>query len=270
MRIFAIRDESIPAHSTIGYLIYYELSKTFYIELDDTIDMWDAPPILSAFVERAEYSIDRYWSRRFVQQRLIPQDRQNINQILRENGIKEYDEFSLLMQTMGRCEQDDFYLEELPAELLPELISQRWKTKIADIVPLNAPKLLVFFRNGVTKIVDLRKLDLPFCAPYLASQARFDTVEVEPDGYGVCWNERAMISHRKLFAYGFSVPLVLQDLHKFVRTRIVNVSEACCILNCSRQNIDDLMRRDKLHPIRSDKKGKLFSIAEVMQRKKFF
>jgi hypothetical protein len=50
--------------------------------------------------------------------------------------------------------------------------------------------------------------------------------------------------------------------------QIKQFSYSAADLNCSRQNIDDLMRRDKLHPIRTDAKYKLFSKAEVMQRKK--
>ena len=36
----------------------------------------------------------------------------------------------------------------------------------------------------------------------------------------------------------------------------------------SRQNIDDLMKRDKLHPIRKDTKYKLFLRNEVLQRRR--
>ena len=102
MRIFAIRDETLP-EKTLGYLVYYETSKAFYIELSDDADPWETPPVLSSFVNRGIYSIDSTWSRRWVRQRIVPQDRQNIGQILRDNGLKEYDEFSLLMLTMGRC-----------------------------------------------------------------------------------------------------------------------------------------------------------------------
>ena len=55
--------------------------------------------------------------------------------------------------------------------------------------------------------------------------------------------------------------------HKF-RTSIVSASEACQLLDCSRQNIDDLMKRGKLHPIRKDTKYKLFLRNEVLQRRK--
>ncbi|MBR2823489.1 MAG: hypothetical protein IKE24_07385 [Clostridia bacterium] len=44
----------------------------------------------------------------WVQQLIVPQDRQNIGQVLKENGLGVYDEFQLLMLTMGRCAQEDF------------------------------------------------------------------------------------------------------------------------------------------------------------------
>lgn len=267
MRLFAIKDETIP-DAILGYLIYYEIPKAFYIELPDNADQWETPPILSSFAERGEYSVNSFWSRRWVQQRIIPKDRQNIGQILSENGLKEYDEFSLLMIAMGRCEQDECYLEELPTNDLPELINRRWQIKVEDVVPLETPRILVFFRNGTAKAVDISNLNISACIPYTTNQMRFNSVEVQYDGYGIYWNDKAAVSHRDLFTHGVTVPLSLSDLHRFVQHRVVSASEACNILDCSRQNIDDLMRRDKLHPIRSDSKYKLFSKAEVMQRKK--
>lgn len=106
MRIFAIKDDTLPKDKVLGYLIYHEPSRSFYIELPDGADSWDMPLLLSSFADHGEYSIGSAWSRRFVQQRIVPQDRQNIGQILRDNDLSEYDEFSLLMLSMGRCEQD--------------------------------------------------------------------------------------------------------------------------------------------------------------------
>lgn len=267
MRIFAIRDESAK-DKILGYLVYYEPSRSFYTELADSLDPWDAPPVLSSFVNRGIYSIDNSWSKRWVRQRIVPQDRQNIGEILRDNGLKEYDEFSLLLLSMGRCEQDDCYLEEISTDNLPELLTRRWQTKVEDVVPLDSPRLLVFFRNEMAKIVDTSEIACPACAPYLATQDRFNSVEVQPGGYGIFWNSQAAIPHRDLFMHGMAVPLTLADLHRYVQNRIVSASEACSLLDCSRQNIDDLMRRDKLHPIRMDAKYKLFSKAEVIQRRK--
>lgn len=270
MRIFAIRDESLSPETTLGWLIYYERAKAFYIELPDDADPWDTPLLLSSFVKRGQHSVNSYWSRLWVQQRIIPRDRQNIGQVLKENGLTEYDEFRLLMLTMGRCAQDDCYLEEMNADRLPEPLTERWKTKVEDVVPMKEARLLVFFRNGEVRIADVKTLSETHadCKPYLVNEDRFNAVEVQPDGYGVMWSGRAMISDHDLYKHSERVPLSLDDFIGFVRHRIVSAGEACHILDCTRQNIDDLMKRGKLHPIRRDAKYKLFLRNEIIQRKK--
>ena len=85
MKIYAIKDDNMSQDFILGYLIYYEISKTFYIELSDNLDPWDAPPLFFSFAERGQHSIDSYWSRIWVRQRIVPQDRQNIREILRDN-----------------------------------------------------------------------------------------------------------------------------------------------------------------------------------------
>ena len=237
MRIFAIKDDTLSQKSVLGYLIYYENAKAFYIELPDDADPWETPLLLSSFVKRGERSVSSYWSRLWVQQRIIPRDRQNIGQVLKENGLTEYDEFQMLMLTMGRCAQDECYLEEI---------------------------------NTTKKICDAAKHaeEHVECQPYVAQEKRFHAVEVQPDGYGVMWSDRAMISDRELYEKSENIPLSLEDFIGFVQHRIVNANEACQLLGCSRQNIDDLMKRDKLHPIRKDAKYKLFLKSEIMQRRK--
>ena len=68
MRLFVLRDDTLPRERLLGYLIYYETAKAFYMELSDGIDPWEAPPLFSAFAERGAYSINSYWSLRWVQQ----------------------------------------------------------------------------------------------------------------------------------------------------------------------------------------------------------
>ncbi len=271
MRVFAIKDESLSPEKVLGYLIYYETPKSFYIELPEDADEWETPLLLSSFVKKGERSINSYWSRMWVQQRIIPPDRQNLGQILKENGLPAYDEFALLTLTMGRCAQDDCYLTELsyPRDI-PELLWTRWETKLADALPLSGNRLLVFFRNGEVKLEDMQKLAnaFPACLPYFQNEQRFFQMYVQPDGYGIAWSELAAIPHHVLHANGDSLPLTLQDFTTFVQERVVNTTEACQILGCTRQNIDDLTKRGKLHPIRQDAKNKLFLKNEIMQRKR--
>lgn len=268
MRLFAIRDENRDPRDLLGYLIYYEKPKAFYIELPDNADPWETPLLLSSFAKKGQYSINSYWSLQWVRERIVPPDRQNISRILYENNLPEYDEFSLLMLAMGRCEQDDYYLEEIRD--VPELLLRRWQYRIEDVVPLENNRLLAFFRNGDVRITDIVPLSekIPAMAPFLRNPDLFSRVEVQPDGYGVIWNEEAALSDRELYEHGTPVPLTIQDFMSFIRSRVISTSEACELLDCSRQNISDLIRRGKLHPVRADAKSKLFLRNEVLQRKK--
>lgn len=103
MKIFVIRNEEDKTRKNLAYLIYYEKDKRFYIELPDDADIWETPLILSSRLKRGEKTINAYWSKIWVQQRIIPQDRQNLGRILKDNGLDSYDEFKLLAMTDGRC-----------------------------------------------------------------------------------------------------------------------------------------------------------------------
>ena len=44
------------------------------------------------FFEKGQKTINAYWSRIWVQQRIVPSDRQNLGMIMRDNGLDFYDE----------------------------------------------------------------------------------------------------------------------------------------------------------------------------------
>ena len=59
----------MPEDTILGYLLYHDPSKAFFIELPDGADSWEMPLLFASFADRGEYSIDSSWSRRFVRQR---------------------------------------------------------------------------------------------------------------------------------------------------------------------------------------------------------
>ena len=63
MKIFAIRDESAQAQKDLAYLLYYEQTKRFYIELPENADIWETPLLLDSFVKRGETTVNSYWSK---------------------------------------------------------------------------------------------------------------------------------------------------------------------------------------------------------------
>lgn len=269
MKIFAIRDEEDISKKNLAFLLYYENSKQFYIEVPAEADPWETPLLIETFVKRGERTIGAYWSRLWVQQRIIPTDRQNLGQILKENHLEAYDEYDLLMLGEGRCAQDNYYLVPISEEELPDEVWKRTEKRIEEIVPLNNGKILVMFRNGEIRKCDIKQIigkNLRFDA-ILDNFQLFSGVKIQTGGYGISWGEGLDISNERLYACGEYIPLLMEDFVQFVSGSVVNTSEATELLGCSRQNIDDLIRREKLHPIKVSPQTKLFLKSEILKRK---
>ncbi len=268
MKIFAIRDAADAAKKDLAYLLYYETDKRFYIELPENADPWETPLLLSSFVQKGEHTVNSYWSRLWVQQRIVPSDRQNIAQILRDNGLKAYDEYALLMLSCGRCEQDDYYLAQIEEDQLPASVVRRFKTKIEDVIPLPNRCLLVFFRDGTVRKCDLTAYfeKTPRFAILLNRPDYFESVGIQTGGYGVQWDENLSIPDSVLYKTGKKIPLTAEDFRAFASERVITAAEAADLLNCSRQYINELVKTDKLHPIKSSEKNTLFLKSEVLKR----
>lgn len=266
MKIFAIRDANDITEKDLAYMLYYEREKVFYIELPEDADFWNTPLLLSSFAKRNIRTINPYFSKLWVQQRIIPSDRQNLGQILKENGLEEYDEYKLLMLADGRCEQDDYYLYPVVGAYL-EKFEKRYRFKVEDIVPLENANLLVFFRDGTVKKCDAKVLLGEKYQGIWNNSQMFRKVSVQVGGYGIEWSEICSISDEQLYNSGLEVPLSLEDFGSFVKNRVVSTKEATELLDCSRQNIDDLVRRKKLEPLKIDSKNKLFYRKDIEQRR---
>lgn len=245
MKIFAIRNEEDENRKDLGYLIYYEKPRRFYIELPDDADPWETPLILSSCLKRGEKTIGAYWSKVWVQQRIIPSDRQNLGRILKDNGLDSYDEFKLLTMTDGRCSQDYYYITAVSEKNLPDFIKKRSKKKIKNVFPLEKNTLLISFQDDSVKKYSLQDLvgtDRRF-APVLNNGDIFRSVKVETGGYGICWGENLCISREKLYTVGKKIPLTWSEIQSFVSNSTLDSAQAAAELECSKQNIDDLVKR---------------------------
>ncbi len=268
MKIFAIKTES-DKNAILAYLVYYEKEKSFYIELPENADPWETPLLLSSFAKKNIRTVNAYWSKIWVQQRIVPTDRQNLGQVLRENNLSFYDEFEMLMLSKGRCAQDDYYLQPIEEAALPKSITDRFSTRIEDVVPLEHMQLLVFFRDGIIKKCDVTAFfpENEALKTFLTLHSElFLRVRMQPGGHGVYWEENMTIPDLALYDSGTPVPLTASDFKDFVAHRVVNAAEAAELLGCSRQNINDLVKREKLHPIKATEKNTLFLKSELMQR----
>ena len=110
-RRFYLINDAIPGPYAI--FSYDTETKLFSTHIPKEVPPGNLPAIFNLLARKGEYEIGDRWSRRFVTERIAPPTRQNIGQILRDVGITEYDEFSILIHVNGRSCMDEFYLKEI-------------------------------------------------------------------------------------------------------------------------------------------------------------
>ena len=112
MKYMVIKD-SFYKHDW-GLLEYNEETKKFriYIRRDKHYKVY--PIFMNIMIKKYQsYVIDGEFAMMWVHERLVSPFRQNIDNILRNVGCYEYDEWKLLQAYNGKCPQDDMYLETL-------------------------------------------------------------------------------------------------------------------------------------------------------------
>lgn len=113
MRRFAILDGSVRNATPCAYLSYDPRNDRYSIDIAEGATVNEVPMAFSTFMQRGERTIGSEWSRRWIEERVVPASRQNIGQILKAHELDAYDPFELLVAGEGRSAQDDYYLQEL-------------------------------------------------------------------------------------------------------------------------------------------------------------
>lgn len=260
MKYYDIFD-SENGYST-GTLLYFEREKAFIVELDDGLDEWTAPLLFTAYVKRGIFTIPRDVSLAWVRERIIPSNRQNINQILKNHKLKEYDEIKFLEISEGKCSQDSLIVKK--AEVLPEYVKKRMLHNLSDVV-ISDDSLLGFFKDDTVRKVPFEKIYLMDGAEKLKNNSRLlESGRVGAGGYYVTFNNSIDIPAAGLYKAGTKLPLKKSDFLNFVRKNILDTSEVCGMLECSRQNLAYMLNKDILKPIKEDVKGNLYLKGDVL------
>lgn len=268
MKLFALRDEASPSRD-LAYLECYEAPRAFYFELPPGADPWELPFILHEFAQRSALTVDAAWSRRWVESRIVPPERQNLGEVLRENGLAEYDELHLLELTGGRCAQDSFFLAPVARSNLPAWYAGRLQGRMRDVAALSGFRLLCTTAGGEALLCCMQKAlsGRRAFARVMADESVFARAGLQPGGHGVRWGEALLVSAEELHEIGVEIPLSAEDLASTAGQMLVDTSEAAQLLGCTRQNVADLVRRGRLAPVRTGLKGMLFLRADVLARK---
>ncbi|MCR4903771.1 MAG: hypothetical protein K6A23_12995 [Butyrivibrio sp.] len=261
MKIFEIFDEEI--NLLIGTLLYYEKSKTFIIELKENLDEWTAPLLFTSFVKKEIYTIPRDISFLWVKERIIPSGRQNINSILSNHNLKTYDEMKFLELSEGRCSQDNMFIKRIDS--LPKYIKKRNLQNLTDCIVLENNTLLCFFNDNTVRKIELAKLSpIEGIDKVTKNKKLFESCKLGTDGYYVTFNDSIDIPAHILHKSGVLIPLSHDDFISFVQKNVLDTSEVCIEIECTRQNLSYMVKQGQLKPVKENVRGNLYLKNDVV------
>lgn len=110
---FYVRDAEREEEGNLAVLKYDESAEEYEVHIRQDCDYTALPAILQCWAGKGVFELRGKEALRFVKERVIPPDRQNLGEIMRKVGMQYYDEFPLLRYTSGRCCQDENYLVEI-------------------------------------------------------------------------------------------------------------------------------------------------------------
>ncbi len=265
MRVFAIHDEDLDRQDEIGFLFYYERREEFVIELREDLTEWEAPLLFSSQVRGGIFTVTKEISKLWVDERVIPSGRQNIGYILKNAKLSAYSEGKMLALSKAKSSQDSCYIEEADKEALPDWVMERQKNNIYEVFPYDGERIICLLSDDGAIEVDLKKCVefTPKVNTIIGNKRLMDTVQVDVGGYGVMFNDSISLSKKVLLDVGVMLPIYANAFDKYVRHCVVNTSEACERLGCSRQNLSYYVKNDMLSPLKSGWRENVFLKGEL-------
>jgi hypothetical protein len=255
LKIFEILD--LENKGIFGTLLYFERTKTFIVELPDSINEWSCPFFFSSFVKKRIYTIPRDESLNWVRTRIIPSSRQNISSVLKTHKMKEYDEIRLIELSRGICSNDSLFIRQ--TDKLPEYVSERQKINITGCSILSDKKILLMYSDDSLRIIDLHLIkEYKDVDKLLVNDELFRSCKYGAGGYYITFNNSIDIPSGLLYKKSEKISLTKNDLFAFISYGLIDTSEVCDSLECSRQNLAYLVKKNQLTPVKENVKGNLF------------
>lgn len=265
MKIYGIYDEGLERTEPIGYLLYYEKAEKFIIELCRDLNEWSAPLLFQGLVRRGIYTASNSIAQMWIEERVIPSGRQNIGSILKNHKLQSYNEMTLLCLSKGRCSQDQCYIEEVSFDCIPVEIRERLDKNILECFPAKDGQIICLFKDNAVKKVNLQLLKERYRDVVYVLQNRrlLDSVKVGVGGYSIVFDDSIEVMVDDLRETGQLLPLLSEDFYGFVQRNVVDTTQACEMLQCSRQNLSYLVKEEKIEPIIAGTKANLYTRGAV-------
>ena len=95
----------------------------------------------------------------------------------------------------------------------------------------------------------------------------FKSGKIATGGYILTFNDNIDIAASFLYEQGILIPLKPSDFRRFVESNVLDTSDCCSILECSRQNISYLVSKGSLISFKDNVKGNLYQKGNVLKNK---
>lgn len=264
MKIYEIMDSE--NNLSIGVLQYFEKERACVIELQEYLDEWNAPLLFTSFVKKNIYTIPRDISFLWIKERVIPSGRQNIQSILNTHKLEQYDEMKMLEISEARCSQDSLFIKR--KKELPDFVMKRRKKNLTDCVICENHMVLCFFEDETVKKISLKQLaDENGMEKVIKNTALLESGKVGTGGYCLTFNDSIDVPAHVLYDMKEHIPLRKKDFEYFIWKNVLDTTEVCDILECTRQNVAYMVKRQMLSPVKKDAKGNLYLKGEVLKNK---
>lgn len=229
------------------------------------IDEWDFPFVLDSYVRRSRWTIGMDDTRLFISQRIIPQDRQNIGMVLKDNGLENYDEAKLFVLSDGRCAQDECYIKQISEEEVDESVKRRRERRLLSLYRTTDHQYLISFVSGKTALLDVYQLKEQdaFARRMLAYYDLFREAMTRCAGAEITFGNGMGLTYDTVYHYATELPFTVEQLCAFSNATIMSTQEITEQLNCSRQNIHDSVKRGRITPLDTNTKEQFFLKSEV-------
>lgn len=139
--------------------------------------------------------------------------------------------------------------------------------RLIGAVPLAGNRLLICFETDEVRLYNFQTLlELAPGLALLEDSKLFEQIELERDGLELVWPGCCHITAQQFNESGDTLPLTRDDFVRFCQVQLLSTIETAQLLRCTRQNIDSLVRRERLHPVKCYAKNKLFLRSDVLRR----
>lgn len=261
MKLCRITDEG--RHLLVGLLYYYEKSDTYILELAPNLSLSEAPIFFDGFLRRREFTVGPAESRRFVESRIVPRDRQNLRSILKNAGLKEYDAFRILLQADGRCPQDDCVIRPISKE--PDWMAGRKKRWLLEADALADRRYYFSFQDGTEGIAALEPLvrNDRTLAVILQKYRGLSNAKLIGGGRAVDFGSGRILMSTAVYDHGLHEAACPGDREAILMRSLVDVPDLCAELSVSRQYINRRLQEEGIQPFRKCGGNNLYLRSQV-------